>query len=153
MLSSLRKSNSLTPIVAQVRPNKKERVTSGSGKVKENLGGIISNVTVEVPIVDSGTFNKPVSEWTAEEVRGWIAVANGGKFSHIVLPPSLRGSDLLKLNEMNLSSLFDMTRAEEITARGVGEGETLRGAKRQAEKACFAGTSVHAECCQLRHDF
>mmetsp|Transcript_13506 Transcript_13506/g.24879 ORF Transcript_13506/g.24879 Transcript_13506/m.24879 type:complete len:707 (-) Transcript_13506:40-2160(-) len=108
----------------QVRPNKKERVTSGSGKVKENLGGIISNVTVEVPIVDSGTFNKPVSEWTAEEVRGWIAVANGGKFSHIVLPPSLRGSDLLKLNEMNLSSLFDMTRAEEITARGVGEGST-----------------------------
>lgn len=127
-IDTLHTLNTLNHVaMMQVRPSKnerkKERVTSGGGKVGENLGGVITNVVVEVPIVDSGTFNKTVGEWTAEEVRGWIAAANGGKFSHIVLPVSLKGEDLLKLNETSLSKLFDMTRIETV-ARGEGEGST-----------------------------
>ena len=93
--------------------------------MEEYLNGVISGVTVEVPIVADASLNKPVVEWTADEVRSWVAAANGGKFSHIVLPPSLTGRGLLKLNETNLSALFDASQqASNVTARGDGEGST-----------------------------
>ena len=98
---------------------------TGSGAVEGYLNGVISAVTVEVPIVADASLNKPVAEWTADEVRSWVAAANGGKFSHIVLPPSLTGRGLLRLNETNLSKLFDASQEEStVTARGAGEGST-----------------------------
>ena len=99
--------------------------TSGAGggpKVEQN--GVISYVTVEVPLIEGGAgFNKDVSQWTPSDVKNWIAAANGGKFSHIVLPAGLDGEGLMSLNEGTLSDLFE-AQFDAREARGRNEGGT-----------------------------
>jgi hypothetical protein len=120
--------NSLNHVaIMQMEPDKtdKKYVRSSSGAGSKPLveqNGVIEYVTVEVPLIEGGAgFNKDVVNWTPEDVKKWIAVANGGKFAHIVIPAGLNGKQLMSLNETSLSDLFEMT-FEERQARGLNEG-------------------------------
>jgi len=112
----------------QMEPDKADkkytRCNSGAGerpKVEQN--GVIEYVNVEVPLIEGGAgFNKDVALWSASDVKKWIAVANNGNFSHIVLPAGLDGKGLMSLNELGLSDLFEQM-FDEREARGANEGQ------------------------------
>ena len=64
------------------------RLASLGAAARANIEG----VTVQVPLVSGAAgLSKPVGEWSCEEVKAWIGVADGGKFAHIVLPPNMTG--------------------------------------------------------------
>ena len=67
---------------------------------------------------------KPVHEWTTEDVKDWVATTRDGKFSHIVLPPNVRGADLVKLSANRFARLF--------------ESENLREAREEREGRAWA---------------
>lgn len=60
----------------------------------------------------------PISQWTADDVRGWTATVERGRFAQLVLPPQLDGRGLLALSAQGLAKLF-----EGDLRRGRGEGE------------------------------
>ena len=71
--------------------------SAGAGGTVE-IGGVIETTTVDVPLCENAAaLNKDVALWDADEVRRWVAVANGGRFSHVVLPPGLTGRQLMSL--------------------------------------------------------
>jgi len=49
-------------------------------------------ITLELPLHDQLSFSgTPVHQWTAEQVRQWLDVAEGGRFAEVVLPPGMDG--------------------------------------------------------------
>ena len=92
-------------------------------KEKGYMDGVAETTTVEVPLCEGGVgFNKLVENWTPADVKRWLAVANGGKFGHVVVPAGVDGKALLGLNETTLGGLFDISQEGSIQARGDGEG-------------------------------
>ena len=67
------------------------------------------NLTTFVSMYEkrSTIYLKPVQDWSADEVRGFMANVEGGRYSHIVLPPGITGKQLLRLNANRLSTLFE----------------------------------------------
>jgi len=61
--------------------------------------------TVDVPIDGAAISNKPIEEWSCNEVGAWLATVDGGRFSQLVLPPGMNGEALLQLSENSLSAL------------------------------------------------
>jgi hypothetical protein len=89
--------NSLDHVAHMQAPPEKENQpnTAAGKKPEEEVGGVVRFVSVEVPLIDGGAgFNKDVRKWTPEEVKKWLAVANGGKVRVVSstpppLPPPL----------------------------------------------------------------
>lgn len=129
-------------------PHTAPKISTGSGPVEGDrlyLEGLVCSLSVEVPLCEGGVgFNKEIADWTAEEVKEWIAVACGGKFSHIVLPPKTDGKDLITLNEASLGELFEAGR-EEIAARGQGEGRTwvISGVESEGKGSVDTGRELY----------
>ena len=116
--------NTLEHISLMMPPLEDKKVIVQVSSAGRSERGNIESVTIDVPLVDGcAALNKPVEAWTASEVKSWIAVADGGKFSHIVLPPNLTGEKLMMLNETSLMELFQREfNAGATEARGLGEG-------------------------------
>lgn len=80
--------------------------------------------TVELSIHTGGAAQlvreKPVDQWTPEDVLTWLCEAECGRFDHLVVPPGLDGRTLLGCNAAGLASLFEGSLRQ---ARGANEGE------------------------------
>ena len=101
-------------------------------------------------------FDAPVGEWSAEQVRAWVASVQGGRFSHVVLPAGLTGAGLLTLDGLRLSQLFEGAqrdaRGEQEGASWVVSASRARGARAPAAAAGRRrrrGRSA-AVCCPAR---
>jgi hypothetical protein len=61
---------------------------------------------LDIPLADEVAFaGKPVHLWTSEEIRTWIDVAEGGRYSMVVLPPGLDGLGILQMGAKRLCIL------------------------------------------------
>jgi len=79
--------------------------------------------TVEVPLAGAEALSaKPVAAWTADEVIAWVTTVEGGRFSHVVLPPNTTGQGLLELGKQELAAMFSGQMREADEVRGQGEG-------------------------------
>ena len=83
------------------------------------LQPLTSSVTVEVPKSGIALSHIPVEQWTQEQVRHWLATADGGRFVNLALPEDIDGRGLMELDAVSLTDLF----ARELrSARRQGEG-------------------------------
>lgn len=71
-----------------------------------HLSELVSWVTIEVPIIGAALTYSLVEEWTTDQLNYWLATAEGGRFSQLVLPLGLDGKGLMNLNLLSLSALF-----------------------------------------------
>lgn len=62
---------------------------------------------VNVPKRGHAPLNIPVSQWTYEQLISWLSYAENGRFAQIVLPVGIDGAQLMKLNNVGLSALFE----------------------------------------------
>lgn len=89
------------------------------------------SVSVDVMIDGCAQPNKPVDSWSHRELMAWLSHADGGKFSQLVLPPSMTGKGLIELNVASLTELcagqLREAREEEEGAAWVEEGATTKG--------------------------
>ena len=65
-----------------------------------------SSVIVEIPKDNSALSSTPVEQWTSTQVQAWLTTTDNGKFSQLILPHKITGSELLLLNMNSLISLF-----------------------------------------------
>lgn len=89
-----------------------------------DLSRLTHRVCSDMPLTAYGTAHlsrTPVSDWSAAEVRTWLAQAERGRFAHVVLPAGIDGAGLLQLSANNLSELF--AREERAAARNIKEGQ------------------------------
>ena len=70
--------------------------------------------------VGSGLSTKAVAEWSATDVIAWLATAERGHFSHVILPPGIDGAGLLQLSATNFADIF--AAQQQNVARGDREG-------------------------------
>lgn len=84
-----------------------------------SLHSLTHEVCVEVPVTGNPLSHILVEKWSNEELNNWLAVADGGRFASLTLPPGLTGKDLMSLNSTSLSALFE---GQLRTARIEGEG-------------------------------
>ena len=47
-----------------------------------------------------------VQDWSAAQVLEWLSTAEGGRFSHVVVPEGTTGKELLGMNGAALGALF-----------------------------------------------
>ena len=56
----------------------------------------------------AGSWQGPaVHEWSAQQVLEWLASADGGRFSHVVVPPGIDGRGLLGMNARRLTEMAE----------------------------------------------
>lgn len=74
-----------------------------------SLASAATTTVCEVPLADPAADlgDRPVWEWTNDEVIAWIASAEGGRFSRLALPTRIDGQGLLSLNARRLGELFE----------------------------------------------
>lgn len=81
-------------------------------------------ITLELPLQDQLAFSgTPVHLWTAEQVRQWLDVAEGGRFAEVVLPPGMDGARVMLLGANRLAALFE--NMEERAGRQDGHQWTI----------------------------
>lgn len=77
----------------------------------ESLQSLSSASSIELSM-GTGTssnaifYDTPVHEWTNTQVKAWLACAEGGRFSHLALPPGIDGSTLFHQEVASLSTMF-----------------------------------------------
>jgi hypothetical protein len=74
------------------------------------LTNCCTSTAVDVPIVSMGPTalsEVPVNEWSAQQVKDWVASVQGGRFAKLALPADLDGMGLLKLSSARMSALFE----------------------------------------------
>ena len=67
---------------------------------------------VDVPMCGDGSAagswqGTAVHEWSAQQVLEWLASADGGRFSHVVVPPGIEGRGLLGMNARRLTEMAE----------------------------------------------
>jgi len=92
-------------------------------RLKKNLSDKGSEVDVHMPIntgMSEVLTEKPIMEWTNDDVMLWLSQAENGRFAHLVVPPNITGEQLLSMSSQGLASLFEGMLG---VGRGVNEGE------------------------------
>jgi hypothetical protein len=80
----------------------------------------MSCVDLTITEVSSAVYrDTPVFDWTPQQVKAWLSCAEGGRFSHLPLPPGVDGRTMLGLQAASLSQMFA---GELRQARQEGEG-------------------------------
>jgi hypothetical protein len=51
-------------------------------------------------------YDTPVHEWTPAQLTAWLSCAEGGRFSHLALPPGVDGSVIFRSEIATLTSMF-----------------------------------------------
>ena len=67
---------------------------------------------VDVPMCGDGSAagswqGTAVHEWSVQQVLEWLASADGGRFSHVVVPPGIEGRGLLGMNARRLTEMAE----------------------------------------------
>ena len=75
---------------------------------------------MDIPIYDYASSTLPMEEWSNSQVCAWLATADKGRYSMLVVPPQLTGKDLIELNTSGLAAMFAGTLRQ---ARGDEEGQ------------------------------
>jgi len=109
-----------------------------------------AELEVDLPL-ELPPSRKPVGLWSSSELAAWLGVAEGGKFSKIVLPPGITGRDALQLKSLAAAFEGDLR-----TARETNEGASWTEAaiasigNRRIMRRLFAALAREQE---LRGDF
>ena len=75
----------------------------------EKLQNLSSTITVELSMGMTSNaifYDTPVHEWNNLQLSTWLSCAEGGRFSHLALPPGIDGSNLLSQEAASLSVMF-----------------------------------------------
>mmetsp|Transcript_39482 Transcript_39482/g.86073 ORF Transcript_39482/g.86073 Transcript_39482/m.86073 type:complete len:604 (-) Transcript_39482:205-2016(-) len=109
--------NHRTVILATLSPTATDLIHSGNSlhhvtQMSVQLSNRRAETVVFLPLAEFQA-DRPVWEWSTEEVHSWLAVADGGRFASLVLPPHITGASLLRLSSMGLANVFagDLRRA------------------------------------------
>ena len=77
---------------------------------------------VDVPMCAGGAAHSyegvAVQDWSPAQVLEWLATAEDGRFSHVVVPPEMDGRGLLGMNARRMTEMVESGHGE-----GRAEGE------------------------------
>lgn len=77
----------------------------------ESLQKLSSSSSIELSMGTGASSNAifydtPVHEWTNSQLQAWLSCAEGGRFSHLALPPGIDGGTLFRQEVASLSAMF-----------------------------------------------
>jgi hypothetical protein len=87
-----------------VKSQKRNVITTGSRFTKAPYrASLLTRILRESNAI---FYDTPVHEWTNAQLSAWLSCAEGGRFSHLALPPGIDGATLFRQEVASLSAMF-----------------------------------------------
>jgi hypothetical protein len=125
-----------TLIIATVSPSSVDLMHSVNTiqhvlNMSSRLSELMCVDIVEVVMKGLAPRHLPLSEWTSEHLRNWLAYIENGRFAQVVIPHGVTAAQLSGLTSAGLSSLFEgQLRAARRDEEGVAWVEVAGASRR-----------------------